>query len=350
MKALALLSGGLDSTLAIKVLLDQGIEVEAINFTSPFCLCGGAKGGCHAAAAAADRLGIRLHREACGQGYLDTIARPRYGYGRRMNPCLDCRIYKLNRAKERMADIGASFLVTGEVLDQRPMSQRRDTLDICERDTGLRGLILRPLSARFLRPTKPELEGWVDRARLLSIRGRGRGPQIALARSLGVTDYPCPGGGCLLTYAGFAAKVRDLLDRGERLTPWSANLLRIGRHLRLPGGIKLVVGRREEENERLLYLAAAGTTFLESSSHPGPSALACGLLDGGSLLLAAAVVARYADPSPGETACLVSWRYPEKTGAGAVTVAPLPAARVAQWLIGSEAAAGRSIPPQRASC
>ena len=244
MKALALLSGGLDSTLAIKVLLEQGIEVEAINFTSPFCLCSGSKGNCHAATAAAGRLGVKLHYEKCGQDYLDMLAKPKYGYGRQINPCLDCRIFKLRRAKELMPEIGASFLVTGEVLDQRPMSQRRDTLDICERDTGLRGLILRPLSARVLRPTLPEERGWVDRSKLLAIRGRGRKPQIALAQSLGVTDYPCPGGGCLLTYEGFAAKVRDLLERGEGLNPWNVALLRVGRHFRLPGGTKLVVGKQ----------------------------------------------------------------------------------------------------------
>ena len=312
MKALALLSGGLDSTLAIRVLLEQGLTVEAINFTSPFCLCSGAKGDCHAATAAAARLGVSLHREACGQGYLDMVANPKYGYGKQMNPCLDCRIYKLRRAKDKMLEIGASFLVTGEVLDQRPMSQRRDTLDICERDAGLRGLILRPLSARLLRPSIPEEEGWVDREKLLAIQGRGRQPQFKLAHDLGVTDYPCPAGGCLLTYEAFGSKVRDLLTHEEGLTPWNTALLRIGRHFRLPGGTKVIVGRREEENERLAGLARENTYLFECRSTPGPNALAYGPHAVEEISLCASLVGHYADKSPAGTPCEITVRQGER--------------------------------------
>ena len=341
MKALALLSGGLDSTLAIKVLLEQGIEVEAVNFTSPFCLCSGSKGNCHAATGAAGRLGVKLHYEKCGHDYLDMLAKPKYGYGRQINPCLDCRIFKLRRAKELMPEIGASFLVTGEVLDQRPMSQRRDTLDICERDTGLHGLILRPLSARVLRPTLPEERGWVDRPKLLAIRGRGRKPQMALARDLGVTDYPCPGGGCLLTYEGFVAKVRDLLKRGEGLNPWNVALLRVGRQFRLPGGTKLVVGKREEENERLAGLAKEGAVILESASAPGPTALAYGPLTPDDIQAAAGVVARYADRRTEGAPCIVACR---RVGGGETEdlgVEPLPAETVAGWMIGQGEGRGK---------
>lgn len=334
MKALALLSGGLDSTLAIKVLLEQGVEVEAINFTSPFCLCGGSKTGCHAATAAAGRLGIRLHREACGQDYLDTIAKPKYGYGRQMNPCLDCRIFKLRRAKEKMPEVGASFLVTGEVLDQRPMSQRRDTLDICERDTGLRGLILRPLSAQVLRPTIPEEKGWVDRSKLPAIRGRGRKPQIELAGALGVTDYPCPGGGCLLTYEDFAARVRDLLAHDERLTPWNTALLRVGRHLRLPGGAKLVVGKNEQENLAVAGLAREGTAVFAALSSPGPTALAYGPLAMEDLRICAGTVARYADPLPAGRPHRVSCQWFSCEEAEMPEIEPLPPGAVAAWIIG----------------
>ncbi|MGQ9778485.1 MAG: hypothetical protein ACUVRM_01230 [Bacillota bacterium] len=332
MKALALLSGGLDSTLAIRVVQEQGIEVEAINFTSPFCLCN--RGGCHAAAVAAKQLGVKLHVEKCGQDYLDLVANPKYGYGRQMNPCLDCRIYKLNRAKKKMEEIGASFLITGEVLDQRPMSQRRDTLDICERDTGLRGLILRPLSAHHLRPTIPEERGWVDRAKPLALRGRWRKPQIELAKTFGISDYPCPGGGCLLTYEDFALKVRDLLDHGERLTVWSASLLRVGRHLRLPGGGKLVVGRNAAENEHLAKAAREGTVLFTSLSSPGPTALAYGVDNEGDALLCAGVVARYADPLPEGVPHEISYQNygPEKSGV--LRALPLPAERVAEWIIG----------------
>lgn len=334
MKALALLSGGLDSTLAIKVLQEQGLTVEAINFTSPFCLCSGSKAGCHAATAAAERLGVILHREACGQEYLDAVANPKYGYGRQMNPCLDCRIFKLRRAKEKMVEIGASFLVTGEVLDQRPMSQRRDTLDICERDAGLRGLVLRPLSAQVLRPTIPEERGWVDRSRLMAIRGRGRRPQITLADKLGVKDYPCPGGGCLLTYEDFAAKVRDLLAHGERLTPWNTSLLRVGRHFRLPNEVKLIVGKNEDENLRLAAAAGSEAIVLDSVSSPGPTALAYGDLAAEAVRTCAGVLARYMDSAPGKRCHQVAVRRPGTAEPDLLTVEALPPETVAAWLIG----------------
>lgn len=332
MKALALLSGGLDSTLAIKVLQEQGIEVEAINFTSPFCLCGGRKSGCSAASVAAAGLGVTLHRETCGQEYLDMIAHPRYGYGKNMNPCLDCRIFKVNRARAVMESIGASFLVTGEVLDQRPMSQRRDTLDIIERDTGLRGLILRPLSARLLRPTIPEQEGWVDREKLLAIKGRGRQPQFKLAHDLGVNDYPCPAGGCMLTFTEFAAKIRDLLDHGGRLTPASVSLLRVGRHFRLPGGVKLVVGKCQEDNERLEARSGEGFVMFESASSPGPIALAQGPIDPGTLELCARIVARYADAVPDDQLHLIQCRQPDGSS-WEISVAPLADTIIRPWLI-----------------
>lgn len=333
-KALALLSGGLDSTLAIKVLQEQGIEVEAINFTSPFCLCSGSKGNCHAATEAAEHLAVKLYKETCGQAYLDMIANPVYGYGRQVNPCLDCRIFKLNRAKEKMDEIGASFLVTGEVLDQRPMSQRRDTLSICERDTGLRGLILRPLSARLLPPTVPEEQGWVDREKLLAIQGRGRRPQMDLAQNMGITDYPCPGGGCLLTYAEFAIKVRELLTQNQRLTPWNTSLLRVGRHFRLPEGSKVVVGRNEEENRKIKGLAGQEHVYLESFSHPGPSALIDGEISTDILQGAAGIIGRYIQTDGLEGPFTVSYKVPGQS-VGLLEISPFPAAKVNEWLIGA---------------
>jgi tRNA U34 2-thiouridine synthase MnmA/TrmU len=218
MKALALLSGGLDSTLAIKVVQEAGIEVEAINFTSPFCRCSGASGGCGAATNAAKTLNVKLHYHPCGEDYLRIVEKPPHGYGKRLNPCLDCRIHKFKIAKEKMDEIGASFLLTGEVIDQRPNSQRRDALDIVERDSGLRGYILRPLCAKHLRPTIPEENGWIDRTKLLDIKGRGRTQQIDLAEEYGITDYPCPAGGCLLTNEEYSLKVKDLLAHDEKLS------------------------------------------------------------------------------------------------------------------------------------
>lgn len=335
MKALALLSGGLDSTLAIKVLLEQGVEVEAINFTSPFCLCSGSKAACSAATTAAEQLGVKLHRETCGQAYLDMIANPRYGYGRQVNPCLDCRIFKLNRAKATMEAIGASFLVTGEVLDQRPMSQRRDTLNICERDTGLKGLILRPLSARLMSPTIPETEGWVDREKLLAISGRGRRTQMDLAQDLGIVDYPCPGGGCLLTYAEFAVKVRDLLAHEKQLTPWNTALLRTGRHFRLSERTKLVVGRNEEENRKIMGMAQNGCVIMESHSHTGPSALLYGEVNPEMIKTAVGIVGRYSVDGQEVSGFNVIQRVFGREDVEIIDGHPLPVESVAKLLVGA---------------
>jgi len=258
-KAVGLLSGGLDSTLAVKLLVDQGVEVIAYNLRTPFCTCE-RKGGCGASAAAA-RLGVEIVTEFAGDEYVELVKNPRYGRGRGMNPCLDCRIFILRRAKALMEKKGAAFCFTGEVLGQRPMSQHRRALALIEREAGLEGKILRPLSAHLFKPTEAENEGLVDRSKLLGIRGRSRKTQIAVAAELGVTDYPCPAGGCLLTDKNFAARLADAFAHGEdRLA--DVNLLKLGRHFRLPSGAKAVVGRNQEENERLLaYLDEAARAF-----------------------------------------------------------------------------------------
>ncbi|HEY5973898.1 MAG TPA: hypothetical protein VIU41_04085, partial [Geobacteraceae bacterium] len=203
-KALALLSGGLDSTLAVKVMLEQGIEVEALNFTSPFCTCTGKNAGCKSEAVrVAEEFNIPIKVMHKGAEYLEIVRNPRHGYGKALNPCIDCRIFLLRKAKEYMAQSGADFVITGEVLGQRPMSQRRDTLRVIERESGLAGLLLRPLSARHFEPTIPEKEGWVDREKLLAFKGRSRKDQMDLAAELDVTNYPCPAGGCMLTEVSF---------------------------------------------------------------------------------------------------------------------------------------------------
>ncbi|UCE96119.1 MAG: hypothetical protein JSV51_00455, partial [Candidatus Bathyarchaeota archaeon] len=202
MKALALLSGGLDSTLAVKLIQQQGIDVAAINFTSPFCLCG--KGGC-GAAKVAEQLKIPLKTINVGNDYLKILRNPKHGYGKNMNPCIDCRIFMFKRAKEFAKEVGASFIITGEVLNERPMSQRRKALDLIEEEAGLKGQVLRPLSAKLLPATEGERKGWFDRRKLLDIRGRSRKRQIELANEFTLKDYPCPAGGCLLTYKEFAA-------------------------------------------------------------------------------------------------------------------------------------------------
>jgi hypothetical protein len=271
---LLLLSGGLDSTLAGKILLELGIEVEAVNFTSPFCRCTPKSFGCLAARAAADALGIQVRVLAKGDDYLELIKHPRHGRGSGMNPCLDCRIFTFRRAREMLAETGADFVATGEVLGQRPMSQRANAMALIERESGLDGLVVRPLSAQLLPPSLPEQSGLLDRGRLLAIQGRSRKEQMALADDYGINDYPCPAGGCLLTDPEFAARLRELFTREPDCGLDDVLLLSVGRHFRLPGGAKAAVGRNDNENKRLEASAKPGDWLLiPNGDAAGPTVL-----------------------------------------------------------------------------
>lgn len=279
-KALALLSGGLDSTLAIKIMLDQGIEILAVNFTSPFCNCTPRKNGCpNQARRVAQELGVPVKVLSKGLDYLKIVENPVHGYGRGMNPCLDCRIYMLKKVKELMPQVQASFIITGEVLGQRPMSQHRTALQLIEKETGLGGLILRPLSAQKLPPTIPELAGIVNRENLLSICGRSRKTQMSLAAEFNIRDYPCPAGGCLLTDQIIAGRLKDLFSFLPNYTIEDIYLLRIGRHFRLHPQLKIIVGKNKEENERLLALSPKGSFLFYPKNFRGPVALVRGNLD-----------------------------------------------------------------------
>lgn len=273
---MALLSGGLDSTLVVKLMLEQQIELEAISFVTVFCTCTSKGSSCLASQDAARRLGVKLKVFNLSQEYLAIVKNPKYGYGRNMNPCIDCRILMFKKAKEYMHQIGASFLLTGEVLGERPMSQRKEAMKIIERDAGLSGLVLRPLCALSLEPTIAEEKGWVERSKLLRITGRSRKPQIKLAEELGVKDYPCPAGGCLLTDSGFARKLKDLLNLGP-LNLDDVRLLKVGRHFRLSPELKVVVGRDEQENERLESLVQSNDVLFRAELLPGPLTVARGI-------------------------------------------------------------------------
>lgn len=288
-KALALLSGGLDSILAIKVLQEQGVEVEAVNFAIKFASCMGGDSE-NFAGKAASSLKVPLKTVDISEEYIALLKNPKHGFGANVNPCIDCKIFMLKKAKEMMKDTGASFLVTGEVLGERPMSQRRDALNIIERDAGVRGILLRPLSAKLLNPTVPEDEGVVDRKRLLDIRGRSRKPQIALAAKFGIRDYPQPAGGCLLTDPGFARRVKDLIAH-NMLDTDNLKLASVGRHFRLSKDAKLVVGRDKEENEILQSLAKPDDIIFKLKNHQGPISILRGSAAQDLIKKAASVIA-----------------------------------------------------------
>lgn len=292
-KAIGLLSGGLDSTLAVKLMLDQGVEVIALSFISPFCTC--TRKGCkHAASRVAKEFGIKIGVIPAGDEYLKMVKNPKHGYGKNMNPCLDCRIFMLRRAKEYMEEVGASFLFTGEVLGQRPMSQRKKALRLIEREANLEGLILRPLSAQLLEPTIPEKEGLVDRERWLGIRGRSRKPQIQLAEELGIEGYPCPAGGCRLTDPHFARMLREAFEHDED-SMRDITLLKYGRHFRLLSGAKVMVGRDEQENSIIRRLAEEGDLLLETVGFGSPITMLKGMRAEEDVRIAASICARYSD-------------------------------------------------------
>jgi tRNA U34 2-thiouridine synthase MnmA/TrmU len=276
--------------------------VEALNFVTPFCTCNRGGGGC-AARRVAEEFDIPCKTVAITEEFFQVIRNPRYGYGSGMNPCLDCRILMFSRARERMEEIGAAFVFTGEVLGQRPMSQHRRAMRIIDRESGLDGRLLRPLSARLLEPTIPEKEGLVDREKLLALQGRSRKPQMALAEEYGVADYPCPAGGCLLTDPGFARRMRDLVRFRPGFDLNDVNLLKVGRHFRLSPEARVVVGRNEGENRRLQILARQGDSLFEVKGCGSPVTLLrgeAGADEEAEIRLAAAITARYSDAQGSE--------------------------------------------------
>jgi tRNA U34 2-thiouridine synthase MnmA/TrmU len=227
----------------------------------------------------AEEFSVPIYVIHKGMDYIKMVENPPYGHGSAINACIDCRIYMLRKVKEMMPEMGASFVITGEVLGQRPMSQQRHTIRLIEKESGLQDLILRPLSAQHFAPTLPEREGIVDRDKLLNISGRGRKEQFALAKNLGVKDYPCPAGGCLLTDKVIAARLRDLFDHTSDYNHTDLVLLTLGRHYRLHPDLKIILGRNQEENERLISLAKDGQSIFEPDDFRGPTILALGRLD-----------------------------------------------------------------------
>ncbi|UCB56691.1 MAG: 7-cyano-7-deazaguanine synthase [Candidatus Omnitrophota bacterium] len=326
-KALALFSGGLDSTLAAKVILDQGIEVEAVYFANAFL------SECKRAGHLPAPLGIQLHILDISSAHLEMVKKPRYGYGENMNPCIDCRILMLKEAKRYMQKRGFHFLISGEVLGQRPMSQRKDSLNIIERDAGVKGILLRPLSAKLLKLTLPEEKGWVDREKLFDFSGRSRKGQLALADELNIKEYSAPAGGCLLTEKEFSRKFKDLIASGK-FGLSDIQLLKVGRHFRL-NAVKCIIGRNEGENKLLLDLAEKGDTLLKMHSFAGP----IGLLRTGSSVFteetietAAGLIARYSKAKSEKEVQVDYWRkgYEEEKS---ILVNPASEELIEKWRI-----------------
>ena len=311
-KAVALISGGLDSMLAAKVVLDQGVHVEGINFFTGFCV----EGHTHAirkkdktrpkrnnALWVAEQLGIQLHIIDIIEEYKDIVINPKHGYGANLNPCLDCKIFMVGKAREWIKKNGFDFVITGEVLGQRPMSQRKDTMPVVARESGADDLLLRPLCAKNLAPTLPEREGWVERQDLHGFSGRGRKPQMALAQKFEIEDYAQPAGGCcFLTDKNYAKKLSDL---------WSAQghknyelddimLLKVGRHLRPRPNFKMIIAREEGESKFLQGYKKI-FVYMQTTSHNGPLVLIDGKPGQDDLALAARITARYSQGREAES-------------------------------------------------
>lgn len=342
-KAVALVSGGLDSMLAVRVMQEQGIHVEGINFFTGFCV----EGHTHAirkkdrdkakrnnALWVAEQLGIKLHIIDVSEDYKSVVINPKHGYGANLNPCLDCKGFMVHEAMEWMKKHDFDFLISGEVIGQRPMSQRKDTMPVITKESGAGDLLLRPLCAKLLAETLPEREGWVDREQLLGFSGRNRKPQIALAEKFGFKEYAQPAGGCcFLTDPSYSSKLADLWKaRGEKTYEIDdIVMLKVGRHLRPRPHFKLIIAREEGETN---FLRGYRKKYLSMNtiSHPGPVSLIDGEPGEDDLELAARLVARF---SSGREEEQVTVEVMQKNGESRnIDVKPLAADEIpGEWYV-----------------
>ncbi len=294
-RAVALFSGGLDSSLSILAVIRQGVNVTALKFITPFD---------HEISDSAsfpkkllstvEKFGFDIKICDISNQFLEIVKKPTFGYGRNMNPCIDCRILMLKAAKDYMEKINADFIISGEVLGQRPMSQRKDILYLIDRETKVTDYVLRPLSAKLLKITVPESEGIIRREMLFDLRGRSRKPQMALAKEFGLTDYPAPAGGCLLTEPHYAYRLKDLLAYNPEPNCDDLSLLKVGRHFRFSPSCKVIVGRNKGDNEKILSFSEKGC-FLKVEGYGSPTTLILGEITDEALMTAASLCARYSD-------------------------------------------------------
>lgn len=304
-KVVALLSGGLDSRLAVKMMQKQGFEVEAVAIKTPFCDFDCGRGCGFEIRETADNLGVKLKTVYLGDEYIEMLKHPKHGFGSGMNPCIDCRAMMFEAGKKHMQEIGAEFIISGEVLGQRPMSQHAPALKTIEKEAGLEGKIVRPLSGALLPATEPELKGLIKKEDLGRIRGRSRKEQLKMAKEFEIENPPNAGGGCLLTDPNFSIRAKDLFKHVKNPTINDIELLKIGRHYRFDEKTKLVVGRNKDENVVVTSLALNDDILFEAKDYVGPVAL----LRGNDLQnyreLSAAITLRYSD-APKENAALVT--------------------------------------------
>ncbi len=301
MKAISLISGGLDSELAAELVRRQSIEVVGLHFTTPFYL-----------PIKKEKTNYELKEVFLTEEYLEIVKSPKYGYGKNLNPCIDCKILMLKKAKELMPKLGALFVVTGEVLGQRPMSQNLPTLKLIEKESGLEGYIVRPLSAKLLPESIPEKKGWVDRNKFLAISGRSRKEQLKLAKDYNIQNFSQPAGGCLLTDPAFSCRLKDLLEhsKDKKLSLEDVELLKIGRHFRISANFKVIVGRNQQENEKLRSFVKPPYIYVEPKDTVGPSGLGVGSFTKEELELFLNIVATYCD---GTSEFVTISLYPENT-------------------------------------
>ncbi len=294
-KVVALLSGGLDSRLAVKMMQKQGFDVTAVAIKTPFCDFDCGRGCGFEIRETADMLGVDLKTVYLGDDYIEMLKHPKHGFGSGMNPCIDCRAMMFKAGKKVMEDIGAEFIISGEVLGQRPMSQHGPALRTIEKESGLEGKIVRPLSAALLPPTEPEINGIIKRENLGMIRGRSRKEQLKMAMDFGFDNPPNAGGGCLLTDPHFAVRAKDLFKHVKTPTTNDIDLLKIGRHFRFDEKTKLIVGRNRDENELIKALALSGDVLFETKGHVGPISILRGDNSEKNLKFAVDITLRYSD-------------------------------------------------------
>ncbi len=311
-KVVALLSGGLDSQLAVRMMQEQGFDVSAVAIKTPFCDFDCGRGCGFEIRERSDELNVNLKTVYLGDEYIEMLKNPKYGTGAGFNPCVDCRSMMFEAAKKHMTEIGAEFIISGEVLGQRPMSQHAPALRTIEKESGLVGKIVRPLSAGLLPETDPEKMGLIKRENLGMIKGRTRRTQLEMAKKYGIENPPNAGGGCLLTDPAFGIKAKDLFEHTETPTINDIDLLKIGRHFRLDEETKFVVGRNKDENEIIKAIALTDDILLEARDHVGPVSILRGKNAPSHISFAASVTLRYSDAPKDKQAYVLSFKKNSK--------------------------------------